>query len=236
MATRQEIIDTIDAFLEGRITLKEAMEWAQIESTRTPLCEDPPSVLLTFIGSALFGDDMGRSLKEQLLMDKEVLVHGIPCPHEELGKTVDAYWLAFTPWEKIVLCQVKITESGERILEVAEEAWDGTKLFHEEISIPLKEGNGSPVTWEDIEKKERELTQEEFLQWIVNQLQNENTLSAYQNLLLMYWRTRRRGYSFAPEYIKGQNKAGYIPEALLKLVECIHEREEAKKKEEDLED
>jgi hypothetical protein len=152
MATRQEIIDIIDAFLEKRITLDEAIKWAQLESKRTPDCEDPPSALYTFFGFALFDDDMGRSLEEQLLLDREVLVHGVPCPFEELGKTVEAYWLAYTPWEKIVLSQIRITDE-DRILEVTEESWDGTQLFHEEIPLPLKDGNNSPSNREEAYEK-----------------------------------------------------------------------------------
>jgi hypothetical protein len=152
MATRQEIIDIIDAFLEKRITLDEAIKWAQLESKRTPYCEDPPSALYTFFGFALFDDDMGRSLEEQLLLDREVLVHGVPCPFEELGKTIEAYWLAYTPWEKIVLSQIRITDE-DRILEVTEESWDGTQLFHEEIPLPLKDGNNSPSNREEAYEK-----------------------------------------------------------------------------------
>jgi hypothetical protein len=139
MATRQEIIDTIDAFLERRITIEEAVAWAQKELNRTPDCEDPAFALYTFICSDSPEEVFGRSLKEQLLMDKEVLVHGVPCPDKELGKTVEAYWLAYTPWKKIVMCQVKTTDNGERVLEVHEEGWDGTQLFYEEMPLPLKE-------------------------------------------------------------------------------------------------
>jgi hypothetical protein len=158
---------------------------------------------------------MGRSLKEQLLMDKEVLVHNVPCPDEELGKTVEAFCLAFTPWEKIVLCQVRITENGERILHVTEEAWDGTQLFYEEVPISLKKGNGSPLTWDEIDRKNDKyqsgkITQEEFLDWILNQLQRENALRLYSDLLLTYWRTRRQDHS-PLEYIRNENKLGLGP-------------------------
>ncbi len=231
MATRQEIIDTIDAFLEDRITLEEATKWAQIESVVTPDCEDQPAALLTFIGSGLFGDAIERSLKEQLLMDKEVLVRGVPCPREELGKTIEAYWLAYTPWEKIVLCQVKITESGERILEVQEEGWDGTQIFREEILIPLKDGNGPHSTREEIREKRDtywsgKITRVEFLNWIVNQLQREDAVLEYDMLLHFYWKARREEYLFTLEYIEGQNKAGYVPEALVKIVEILRKKEE----------
>ena len=236
MATRQEIIDTIDAFLENRITLAEATKWAQRESARTPHCEDPPSALLTFIGSALFGDAIERPLKEQLLMDREVLVHGVPCPREELGKTVEAYWLAWTPWERTVLCQVRITESGERVLEVQEEGWDGNKLFFEEIPLPLKGENGPPPTREEIRRKRDahwsgKITAEEFLHWILNQLQRESSVCEYEMLLHFYWETRREDHLFILEYIEGQNKVPYVPEALGELVEIVRKKEEEKTKE-----
>ena len=207
MATRQEIIDTIDAFLKSEITLKEAVEWAQKELNRTPDCEDPALALYTFIGSDLFGDAIERPLKEQLLMDKEVLVHGVPCPQEELGKTIEAYWLAYTPWERIVLCQVRITESGGRVLEMREEGWDGNKLFCEEIPLPLKGKNGSPLLWEEIDKKRDayksgKMTAQECLPWVLNQLQRKNASSEYQTLLSLYWEIRRRNYLFNPEYIR----------------------------------
>ena len=215
MATRQEIIDIIDAFLENRMTFKEAVEWAQKELGRTPDCEDPASALITFVGSDNPEEFTGRPMKEQLLMDKEVLVHGVPCPDEELGKTVEAFCLAFTPWEKIVLCQVRITENGERVLHVTEEAWDGTQLFYEEIPIPLKEGNGPPLTWNEIDRKRDKywsgkIKQEEFLNWILDQLRRENALREYDDLLLAYWRARRKDDS-ALEYIKGSNKLGLGP-------------------------
>ena len=50
MATRQEIIDIIDAFLEKGITLDGAIKWAQLESTRTPYCEDPPATFHKIFG------------------------------------------------------------------------------------------------------------------------------------------------------------------------------------------
>ena len=65
-------------------------------------------------------------MNEQLLMDREVNVHGVPCPSKEPGKTIEAYWLAYTPWEKIVLCQVKIADE-DRILEVTEEMYKSSQ-------------------------------------------------------------------------------------------------------------
>ena len=126
------------------ITLDEAIEWAQKEISKTHPCDDPAFTLPTFLGSDVPEEVMERPLREQLLLDREVLVRGVPCPQKELGKTIEAYWLAFTPWEKIVLCQIRITERGERILEVIEEGWDGNQIFHEETPLPLKDGNEPP--------------------------------------------------------------------------------------------
>ena len=231
MATTQKIIDMIDAFLEDKIPLTEAVEWAQKELNRTPDCEDPAFALYTFICSDDPEKIMGRPLKEQLHMDKEVLVHGVPCLHEELGKTVEAFWLAYTPWEKIVLCQVKTKEDGERVLEITEEGWDGTQLFFEEIPIPLKDKNGSFLTLEEIKKKKdafwsRKATEKESLQWIIDQLKRENMLRRYQRLLFEYWRIRRKDHQFTMEYIEETNKLGSVPEALLKQKEVVRKNEE----------
>ena len=224
MATRQEIIEVIDAFLENRITLEEAVEWAQKEMPKTHSCEDLSSALLTFLGSDVPEEVMVRPLKEQLLLDREVLVRGVPCPQKELGKTIEAYWLAYTPWEKIVLCQIKMTESGERILEVQEEGWDGNNFFCEEIPLPYKDGNGPPLTWEKIQKRRTMyrsglITHKKFLRWVVDQLQRKSALGEYQNLLSLYWKLRRPKAVFSPEYIEGMNKSGSIPDELEKLIE-----------------
>lgn len=209
MATREEIIEVIDGFLDNRITKREAYDWASIELHKTPYCEDSAGALFTFVGSYVPEEVMERPLKEQLLLDKEVLVHGVPCPHNELGKTVEAYWQAFTPWEKIVLCQIKITESGERVLELMEETWGGDQLFHEHIPLPIKDEKGPPLTQEEVWEKRNtywsgDLTAEEFLQWVIDHLQKKSAVKAYRALLQMYWRLRRQDESFAPEYIEGE--------------------------------
>ncbi|MGD2249859.1 MAG: hypothetical protein PVF58_15735 [Candidatus Methanofastidiosia archaeon] len=51
MATREEIIEVIDAFLENRITKREAYDWASNELHKTPYREDSTGTLFTFIGS-----------------------------------------------------------------------------------------------------------------------------------------------------------------------------------------
>lgn len=212
MASRHEIIDVIDAFLEDKITLEEAAEWASKEISRTTECEDPASALATFLAYNSPGEPFSRPLKEQLLMDKEVLVHGIPNLRKELGNTLDAYWLAFTPWQKIVICQIKITENGERILEVVEEAWDGTELFHEEIPLPLKEDDSPSLSWKDIQEKvdaceSGKMTEEELLQWVLDQMQRKSGLRVYHDLLYTYWKFHRSDAWITFEYIKGVNKS-----------------------------
>jgi hypothetical protein len=157
-----------------------------------------------------------------------------------MAKTIEAYWLAWTPWERIVLCQVRIIESGERVLEVQEEGWDGTQLFCEEIPLPLKDGNGPPPTREEIIRKRDaywsgKITAEEFLHWILNQLQRESSVCEYEMLLHFYWKTRREDHLFTLEYIEGQNKVPYVPEELVKLVEILRKKEEEKTKEENSE-
>lgn len=212
MASRHEIIDVIDAFLEDKITLEEAAEWASKEISRTTECEDPASALATFLAYNSPGEPFSRPLKEQLLMDKEVIVHGIPNLRKELGNTLDAYWLAFTPWQKIVICQIKITENGERILEVVEEAWDGSELFHEEIPLPLKEDDSPSLSWKDIQEKvdaceSGKMTEEELLQWVLDQMQRKSGLRVYHDLLYTYWKFHRSDAWITFEYIKGVNKS-----------------------------
>jgi hypothetical protein len=134
-----------------------------------------------------------------------------------------------------VLSQVRITEDGERILELTEEGWDGNQLFHEEVSIPLKEGKGPASTRDEIiEKRDaywsEKITQEEFLHYVLNQLQREDATRHYEMLLHFYWKVRREDYLFNLEYVKSQNKAGYVPEALLKLIESVDRREEERKR------
>lgn len=207
MATREEIIEVIDAFLENRITKREAYDWASKELHKTPRCEDSAGVLYTFIISYIPKEAMVRPLREQLLLDKEVLVHGVPCLHKELGKTVEAYLHVFTAWEKIVLCQIKITESRERVLELMEETWEGDQLFHEQIPLPIKDEKGPPLTEKEVWKKRdaywsKDITAEEFLQWIIDHLQRKSAVKAYRALLLMYWRLRREEELFSPEYME----------------------------------
>ncbi|MBU6998116.1 MAG: hypothetical protein HXS41_03150 [Theionarchaea archaeon] len=237
MATRQDIIDVIDAYLEDKMTLDEAVEWTEREISKTDPCEDPAFVFFTFLGSDAPEEVRVRPLKEQLLLDREVLVRGVPCPHKELGKTIEAYWLAFAPREKIVLCQIRITEDGERILEVIEEGWDGTQLFHEEKPLPIKDRkSNSPLTWEEIKRKTNWrrigfFTGGTFLQWVVDQLQKESTVRDYQDLLSIYWRLRRPNAFFLPEYIKAENKTRMdsITEELMGLMEILREEDIGRK-------
>lgn len=190
------------------MTQREAYDWASNELHKTPYCEDTAGALFTFIGSYVPEEVMVRPLREQLLLDKEVLVRGVPCPHKELGRTVEAYWQIFTPWEKIVLCQIKV-ERGKRVLEVMEEAWDGEKLFYECIPLPIIDKHGPPLTEKEVWKKRDcywagNISAEEFLQWVVNQLQRKNAVRAYRALLNMYGRLRRPDESFFPEYLEGE--------------------------------
>jgi hypothetical protein len=207
MATKQEIIEVIDAFLENRMTQREAYDWASDVLGSTPYCVDSAGALFTFVGSYVPKEAMSRPLREQLVLDKEVLIHGVPCPRKELGITVEAYSLVFSPWEKIALCQIKITESKERVLELMEEAWEGDLLFHEFVPLPIIDEQGPPLTKEDVWKKRDaywsgDITGEEFLKWILDQLQRKNSIKGYESLLLMYWRLRRPDSSFTEEYTK----------------------------------
>ncbi len=215
MATRQKIIEIIDAFLDNRITQREAYDWASEELHRTPDWEDQAGALFTFIGSYVPKEAMVRPLREQLILDREVLVRGVPCPHKELGRTVEAFWSAFTPQEKIVVCQLKITGHGERVLELEEETWGGTQLFYEQIPLPITDEGGPPLTSEEVwEKRDAwwsgDIPTEEVLQWVLDQLQRKSTLKVYDTLLSLYWRLRRPDAWFTPEYIEMRHSRKHI--------------------------
>lgn len=89
-----------------------------------------------------------------------------------------------------------------------EEAWEGDQLFHEHIPLPIKDEQGPLLTEEDVWKKRDtywsgDITAEEFLKWILNQLQRKSAIKGYEALLLMYWKLHRPDKSFVPEYLEG---------------------------------
>ena len=198
MATPLEIIGIIDDLLEGKITPEKAVLWAKKEIQRTSSCEDPPSALVTIV-IELDSDPaikVSGKWREELLLAREVLVRGVPCPQREHGKKVEAYWLAYTPREKVVLCQIRKMKNGEKALEVIEEEWNGEKAFYELIPLSTREKSGLSLSEEEIKEKEKafmmgHLSRKEALQWIISQLETKTNAGTYENLLKLYWKIRR---------------------------------------------
>ena len=158
MATRQEIINVIDDLLEGAITQEKARVWAEKEIPKTDDCEDPPSALVT-MALGLDPDPKTRlsgDWREELLLARKVLIRGVPCPHKEFRKTVEAYWMAYTPGKTVVLCQIKRTEKGERVFELIEEAWEGEQTFYDQIPIPIQEKEGPFLSEKEMKEKMNE--------------------------------------------------------------------------------
>lgn len=208
MATSQEIIDIIDALLEGRMTTEEARLWAMKETPKTDRCEDSPSALTTMVIELDPDNIAGRSenWKKELLLAREVLIRGVPCPNEN-RKAVEAYWMAYTPGEKVVLCQIRKIESGERVLEIMVEEWDRKSMFHEQIPIPVKKSTSLLLSEEEIKEKKNAykkgtLLREEAVKWVIAQLQSETAVDSYGILLKFYWELSSPDGPFIPEYVE----------------------------------
>lgn len=229
MAKRDEIIEIIDLFLEGKMTSREVIRWAGKELPRTPDCEDPPNALITMI--CLEDPELEgiRPRKEQLLLDREVLSRGVPCPYKELGKTIEAYWLAYTPWEKIVISQIRKTETGERVVEIIEEDWNGKQIFYHREYVPIKEKAGPLLLGKDIQEKRnvyrnKKIKRKDVIQWILKQLQRKSALYEYQTLLSFYWKLLGPDEYFKPEYLEGTNEAKTPSESLRVISDVFHRK------------
>ncbi|MBU7019126.1 MAG: hypothetical protein HXS44_16570 [Theionarchaea archaeon] len=206
MATRQEIIEVIDKILEGTMSAEEAVTWVGYEIPRTSRCEDPASALTTILTELDPNPVVIKSGKwrERLLLHREVLVRGVPCPSMNL-KTIQAYWMIFSPGEKVVLCQIRRTEKKERILELIVELWSGEQIFYEQVPLPVKRLTGPQLSEEDVEEKKDAykkgvLTGEEALEWVIDQLESKPAVDHYAKLLKFYWNLRRPHEWFDPEY------------------------------------
>jgi len=237
MATRQEIIEVIDALLEGKITPEEASRWAGKEVTKTPHCEDPSSALFTLIGITDPIVQKSEPWQKELPRDREVLARGVPCPRKELGKTVEAYWLAFAPWKKVVLSQIRKTEKGERILELIEEDWNGKQKLYHQMPLPITEEPGLPLASGEMQEKEDAyrkgaLTREEALQWTIHQLQRKGAVDEWGVLLGFYWKLRGTDEPFSPNYISTDTETRPTAHIGTKLFEiCRRETERIKSQE-----
>ena len=199
---QQEILDVVDAFLEGRITHKEALLKTKIlmKKVKDP-CDDPPSALTTILiglepDPHIETPDPGK-VREELLLARKVLKRGVPCPDKEQRKTMDTFFYAYKAGEYVVLCQIKKSEKGERVLEFIEESWEGKQTFYQKVPIPLKK-TAPPLSKEALKEKEnaykkQNLTREKALQWVITQLQRKGTFKMYKNLLDFYWILLRPG-------------------------------------------
>ena len=230
MATREEIIDVIDAFLEGKITPEEAIHWAGEEYSKTLPCEDPPSALVTLM--RLRDTVPCGSLKEwtqKLIMDRKVLIRGVPCPYEELGKKIQAFWLAYTPGHKVVLSQIR-RKKDERILEVIEESWDGKQTFYHQMPLPIKNESGPPLSLKKFKEKKKAykkgmLTRKETLQWVIDQLQRKSAIDRYSSLLGLYWNLRGPDEPFTPAYLIADTETRPLSTAIKGLIEVARKEE-----------
>ena len=229
MATREEIVKVIDELFAGKRTPSEAKKWALSEFNKTPDCEDPVDALfeLRFLTDTL-PPEVLQEHWEELTYGREVLVRGVPCPSKDLGKTIEAYWLAYTPGDKIVLCQIK-KEDGNRILELKEERWSGEISFHEEISLPQPRDDTSPLlTSDEIFKKKKlfrsgELSEEKATQWILMQLKRKSSVYQYSRLLGFYWLVNGPHEAFHPMYIEMDTETRPMSKKLQKFLEFLKE-------------
>lgn len=229
MATRKEIIEVIDALLEGSITPEEARQWAIQEEKVTPPCEDPCSTLLTL---RMITDPIVQKTdpwQEELPRDKEVLARGVPCPQKDLGKTIEAYWMGYTPGEWVALCQIKRKKT--RFIDLIEESWEKNQLNYHKKLIPILEEKNQPILAKDIHKKKKNfeigiITREKAIQWVIHQLKRKKAANCYEILLRFYWKLQ--GVStFSPEY---ENLSDRTSSSLLKTAKELLKTSERKRK------
>ena len=229
MATRQEIIEVIDALFEGRITPAKARQWALEEEKKTPPCEDPCSTLLTM---RMITDPVVQKTdpwQKDLSRDREVLARGVPCPEKDLGKTVEAYWMGYTPGKKVVLCQIR--GKRKRFLELIEESWEGIQTFYHKECIPITEKKGPSLSIKDVREKKKAfrteaLSKKEAIQWVVHQLQRKSAADRYEMLLRFYWELQGSGVPFPPEYMEQSSRTS---SSLLRTAEKLTKKTEKRK-------
>lgn len=208
MTRRKEILKFIDDFLENKITKKEAIRWARQKLSEFEFDDDPTGIIVTvaFELEPGYTKEVKTDITKELHDARATLIRGIPCPRKEVGKTIEAYWMGFTPNEKVVLGQIKKIEKGGRVLEVIEEGWSGEQAFYEQIPIPI-EKEGPPLTKDELKDKikayeEGTITREDTLIWVVDKLQTMEASQCYERLIELYWNLRKRDAYFIPYYIK----------------------------------
>lgn len=194
--TQKKVLEIVDNLLEDRITPEKALLQAKKMLKYVGPCDDPPSALTTIL-LGIEGDPCVKfpeteNWREELLIAREVLKRGVPCPSDEERKTMDAFLLAYTPGEKVVLCQIRKSEKGERVLEFMEETWEGKQIFYHQVPVPLIEKVGPFLSEEEVEEKRNayekgNLTREEALQWVIRQFQRRVSFKVHTILLRFYW-------------------------------------------------
>ena len=193
--TQKKVLKIVDDLLEDRITPEEALRRTKKMKKVGP-CDDPPSALTTILlgieGDPCVKLPQTENWREELLKAREVLKRGVPCPSDEERKTIDFFMLAYTPGEKVVFCQIRRSEKGERILEFMEESWEGEQIFYHQVPVPLTEKSGPLLSEEEVKEKryayeKGNLTREEALQWVIHQFQRKVTYRVYSGLLRFYW-------------------------------------------------
>ena len=173
-------------------------------------CDDPPSALTTILlgieGDPCVKLPQTENWREELLKAREVLKRGVPCPSDEERKTIDFFMLAYTPGEKVVFCQIRRSEKGERILEFMEESWEGEQIFYHQVPVPLTEKSGPLLSEEEVKEKryayeKGNLTREEALQWVIHQFQRKVSYRVHVELLRFYRILLRHDNHFKADYI-----------------------------------
>jgi hypothetical protein len=218
MTIQEEILEVVDDFLEGRITQEEAVSKAKTLMKRAgDPCDDPPSALITIL-IGLEPDPYiempdPEEVRKELLLGRGVLKRGVPCPDRNQRKTMDVFMVRYKVGKYVVYCQIKKNEKGERILELIEESWEGERIFHQQVPIPLKKTD-PPLSEEEIDEKENAykegiLTRERALQGVIAQLQRKGTYDMYCSLLRFYWMLLRPG-QFSEADCVHCGKGGYI--------------------------
>ncbi|MBU7015591.1 MAG: hypothetical protein HXS52_14595 [Theionarchaea archaeon] len=210
MTIQQEILNVVDAFLDGKITPEEAVARAKtlMKRARDP-CDDPPSALTTIVIGLEPDPHVEKpdpeEVRKELLLDREVLRRGVPCPDKEQTKTMDAFLFAYKVGKYVVRCHIKKDEKGNRVLEFVEKSWEGEQTCYRHVPIPLKKTE-PPPSKEDIEEKEnayksQNITREKALEWVIDQLQKKGTYETYRSLLRVYWVLLRQDQSHEPDSV-----------------------------------
>lgn len=87
MIIQKEILKTVNDLLEGRITQEEALVRGKKLMKKVGPCDDPPNALTTIL-LGLEPDPCVKfpeteNWREELLLAREVLKRGVPCPDDE---------------------------------------------------------------------------------------------------------------------------------------------------------